>query len=199
MTSAAIPATIGAAPLVPFQNTRLPEAVAPGSLSLGATTETVDPGVDANDDTLRSRLIPPTTSTPGIVAGAPTLSVPLPLLPAATTTSTSFFSAARNASSHSSDHHSRFMTRERTMMSAPFATAHLTPSAICRSAETVPFENEIEILSSEASGAVPMIPFDPTPCPAASAATWVACDFDGPSGSCPSVSPTPETSVPPTT
>ena len=159
---------------MPFHITRLPDAVAPGSFSLGATTVTVEPGVEANVEMRLSRFIPPTTTTPGIVAGAPTLSVPLPLFPAATTTSTFAFSAARKASSQFVDHHSRFITSDMTMMSAPFSTAQLTPSAICWSADTVPFANEIEMLKSFASGAVPMIPSAPTPWPAARAATWVA-------------------------
>ena len=182
ITRAAMPATIGAAPLVPFHQTRPPEAVAPGRRSLGATTVTVDPGVDANEETLRARLIPPTTRTPGIVAGAPTLSVPLPLFPAATTMRIPASSAARKASSHFVDHHSRFMTSDSTMMSALFSTAHFTPSATCWSDDTVPLANEIEMLNNRASGAVPIIPSAPTPWPAARAATWVPCDSDGASG-----------------
>ena len=63
---------------------------------------------DADRDALRRRLEaraalagrrPATVSTPGIVAGAPTRVVPLPRLPAATTTTTSWSNAYRNASS----------------------------------------------------------------------------------------------------
>ena len=36
---------------------------------------------------------PPTVSTPGMVAGAPMMFVPLPLFPAATTTTTSCWNA----------------------------------------------------------------------------------------------------------
>ena len=56
----------------------------------GKITEVESEGeVDASSLAVPLRETPPTVRTPGIVAGAPTSSVPLPLLPAATTTTTS--------------------------------------------------------------------------------------------------------------
>ena len=92
-TSAAIPATIGAAPLVPFHVTRRPSAETPRSSSLGADTPIVMPWVDASTLAFPVGSTPATVSTPGMVAGAPTRVVPLPRLPAATTTTTSFSNA----------------------------------------------------------------------------------------------------------
>ena len=92
-TSAAMPATIGAAPLVPFHSTSRPSAETPTRSSLGADTPIVMPCVDASTLALPCGSTPATVSTPGIVAGAPTRVVPLPRLPAATTTTTSLSNA----------------------------------------------------------------------------------------------------------
>ena len=88
-----MPATIGAAPLVPLQSTSLPSAETPTRSSLGAETPIVMPWVDASTLARPSGSTPATVSTPGIVAGAPTGVVPLPRLPAATTTTTSWSNA----------------------------------------------------------------------------------------------------------
>jgi hypothetical protein len=54
-----------------------------------------------------------------MVAGAPTSSVPLPLLPAATTTTTSWSNAYWKASSHDGSQVRVFVVNDRLMMSAP--------------------------------------------------------------------------------
>jgi len=81
-----MPATIGVAPLVPCQKRWPPPGIAPISASLGAITPIVMPWEDASPLARPKRSTPPTVSTPGIVAGADTCSVPLPRLPAAAIT-----------------------------------------------------------------------------------------------------------------
>ena len=60
------------APLVPFHCTSWPSAETPRSSSLGAEMPIVIPCVDASTLAAPARFTPPTVSTPGIVAGAPT-------------------------------------------------------------------------------------------------------------------------------
>ncbi len=85
-----MPATIGVAPLVPLQVTYWPPGMTPTSSSLGAATPIVMPCDDASQLAEPFSSTPETVSTPGMVAGAPTSTVPLPRLPAAATTTTSF-------------------------------------------------------------------------------------------------------------
>lgn len=73
---------------------------------------------------------PATVSTPGIVAGAPTPVVPLARLPAATTITTSFSNAYRNASSQLSGQSGTFVVSDMLMTSAPWSTDHRMASAI---------------------------------------------------------------------
>jgi hypothetical protein len=145
---------------------------------------------------------PPTVSTPGIVAGAPTRLVPLPLLPAATMTTTSLSNAYWNASSQVSSQSRVFVVKERLITSAPLSTDQWMASAICwmNDTEEVP-PNPTETDRSSASGATPIIP-RPSPVPRAPAreATQLPCARSvPPTGVRPSGVPTPETSVPPAT
>ena len=141
-------------------------------------------------------------STPGIVAGAPTVDVPLPRLPAATTITTSLSKAYWNALSQLVSQSVVLVVKERLMMSAPLSTAQRMPSATWSTNGTAaedPKPTEIE--SRSASGATPIIPVSaPVPRAAAREATqlpWLAST--APTGVRPSVDPRPDMSVPPTT
>src|SRR5690606_21854650 len=112
---AATPATMGDAPLVPRQSLSSPSAETPSSPSLGAEMPIVIPCVDASTLAVPVWSTPPTVSTPGIVAGAPMTSVPLPRLPAATTTTTSCSYAYRNASSQLWSQSSVFVVNDMLM------------------------------------------------------------------------------------
>src|SRR5690606_33864073 len=131
------------------------------------------PCVDASTLALPERSTPPTVSTPGIVAGAPTRVVPLPRLPAATTMTTSCSNAYRKASSQLSGQSATLVVRDMLMTSAPWSTdqriASATWSANGRGAD-VP--DAIDTGGSSASGATPIRPVSgPVPRPAASDAT----------------------------
>src|SRR5690625_3460425 len=117
--SAARPDTNGAAPDVPDQCVYLSSGSAPISGSAGAATPMVIPWVEASHEALPSSSSPATVSTPGIVAGAPTISDPDARLPAATTTTTSFCSACRKAWSHDSGHSWPDEAKEILITSAP--------------------------------------------------------------------------------
>src|SRR5690625_1215236 len=99
---AANPVTKGAAPDVPDQCVYLSSGSAPMSGSAGAATPMVMPSVEASQEALPSSSNPATVSTPGMVAGAPTILDPDARFPAATTTTTSCSSAYKNASSQDS-------------------------------------------------------------------------------------------------
>jgi hypothetical protein len=123
------------------------------------------------------RSTPATVSTPGIVAGAPTWVVPLPRLPAAATTTTSWSNAYMKASSQLSGQSAVLRVSDMLMTSAPLSTAHLTASAICSSLDfTAPVScpNATDAVMMSASGATPMTPVpSPLPRPASSDATIV--------------------------
>ena len=72
-----------------------------------------------------------------MVAGAPTSLVPLPRLPAAATTTTSWSKAYMNASSQLSGQSRVLRVSDMLMTSAPLSTAHCTASAIWSSFDSV--------------------------------------------------------------
>ncbi|CAH0196883.1 hypothetical protein SRABI128_01644 [Microbacterium sp. Bi128] len=114
-----MPETIGAAPLVPFHCTSVPSAETPSRRSLGAERPIVMPCVEASLLAVPEGSTPPTASTPGMVAGAPTRDVPLPRLPAATTTTTSWSKAYWNASSQLGSQSNVFVVSDMLMTVAP--------------------------------------------------------------------------------
>jgi len=99
--------------------------------------------------------------------------VPLPLLPAATTTTTSCSNAYRKASSQLGSQSRVLVVKERLMMSAPLSTAQRMPLATCsvngtRAAAPKPTEIDRRF----ASGATPIMPVpSAAPRPAANDAT----------------------------
>ena len=153
-----MPATIGAAPLVPFHRTSDPPGETPRSCSLGAATPMVIPWVEASWLAWPDGVTPATVKTPGIVAGAPTRVVPLPRLPAATTTTTSCENAYWKAVSHDGSQSSVLVVNDRLITFAPLSTAHFMAEATWVTNGTfTSLPNEMDADSSCACGATPIM------------------------------------------